>query len=146
MPSTSASISARPVAPRPLGQRQQGGGHRTGRVDDGLEVRVVEVEGVRRDAVDQRRAGHVQALGTAEHGGLRRWLRASHGRKRGVGCLVPRGAHGAARPVDEGAVGLVVDLASLQPARGGWRRMAGEDVGDGRGVVVGGDLGVASHE
>jgi hypothetical protein len=127
-----------------LGQRQQRAGHRTGRMDDGLEVRVVEVEGVRADAVDQRRAGHVHALAPAEQGGLRRGLKRLHRRQRGAGSVVVRGADGAADPVDEGAVRLVVD--GVAPASA---RVAGdesrEDVGDWRGVMVGGDLGVAGH-
>jgi hypothetical protein len=87
MPSTSASISARPAGPV-LGQRQHGRRHRPGRVDDGLQVRVVKVEGVRGDAVDERGAGHVHLLAAAEHAGLRRGLQHLHGRQRGVGGLM----------------------------------------------------------
>ena len=41
-------------------------------MDDGAQVRVVEVEDVRADAVHQRGVHHVDALVPAEHGGLRR--------------------------------------------------------------------------
>ena len=43
-----------------------------GRMDDRLELGVVEIEHVARDAVQQRRVQHVEALGAAEHGGARR--------------------------------------------------------------------------
>jgi hypothetical protein len=72
-----------------LGQRQHRRGHRAGRVDDGLQVGVVEVEGVRGDAVDQRGAGDVDLLGAAQHGGLRRRLQHLHGGQGGVGRFVP---------------------------------------------------------
>ena len=48
-----------------LGQREQCRGHRARRMDDGLQVGVVEVEGVRADAVDEGRAGDVDAFPTA---------------------------------------------------------------------------------
>ncbi len=47
-----ASRGARAPRPAPAAPRRD----RTGGMDDGLQVRVVEVEGVRGDAVDQRRA------------------------------------------------------------------------------------------
>ncbi len=84
MPRTIASISCRPDRPSVLGQRQRRRGHRARRVDDGLQVGVVEVEGVRADAVEQRRAGHVDLLGAAEHARLRGGLQHLHGGQRGV--------------------------------------------------------------
>ena len=128
-----------------LGQRQQRRRHRAGGVDDGLEVRVVEVEGVRGDAVDQRGAGHVDPLGAAQHAGLRGGLQQLHGGQRRIGGFVVRGADGAAQPVEEGAVRLVVHRVA-PAARGVAGDELGQDLRDGRGVVVGGDLGVAGHE
>ena len=56
---------------RVLRQREDRRRDRAGRVDHGLEMRVVEVERVRRDAVHQRRVQDVEPLAAAEHGGLR---------------------------------------------------------------------------
>jgi hypothetical protein len=56
-----------------------------------------------------------------------------------------RSAHSATEPVGEGTV--CVMLNGLAPAFG---RMCGDEFSqnlcDGRGVVVGGDLGIAGHE
>ena len=54
-----------------LGQRERGRRNRSRRMDDRLEVRVVEVEGVRRDAVEERGACDVHTLAAAEHRRLR---------------------------------------------------------------------------
>ncbi|MNN14600.1 hypothetical protein D3C81_1276740 [compost metagenome] len=127
-----------------LGQRQHGGGHRAGRVDDGLQVRIVEIERMRGNAIHQRGAGHVHLVPAAQHRGLRRRLEFRHSGQRGHGGLMPGRAHGAAQPVHEGAMGFVVHLAA--PAL---RRMRGhelaEDARDRRGVVIGGDMGIACH-
>ena len=127
-----------------LRQREHGRCDRARRMDDRLQVRVVEVEGVRRDAVDQRRARHVDALAAAEHGGLRRRLQHGHSRQRGVGRLVAGGTDRAAEPVVERAVRLV--LHSVVPAA---RRVAGhesrQDAGDRRCLHLGGDPGVLRH-
>ena len=58
--------------PDVLGQRERRRCDRSRRMDDRLEVRVVEVEGMRRDAVDERGARNVDALAAAEHRRLRR--------------------------------------------------------------------------
>jgi len=50
-----------------LRQGEDRRGNRTGRMDDGLEVRVVEVEHVRADAVHQRRVQNVHPFATSEH-------------------------------------------------------------------------------
>ena len=55
-----------PAGAAPLGQRQHRRGDRPGGMDDRLQVGVVEVEGVRGDAVDERGARHVDLLGAAE--------------------------------------------------------------------------------
>ena len=115
-------------------------------MDDGLEVGVVEVEGVRGDAVDQRGAGHVHLFGAAQHAGLRRGLQQLDRGQGGIGGFVVRRTDGAAQPVQEGAVRFMIDgVAPAAAGKGVVGDEFGQDVGDGRGVVVGGDLGVAGH-
>ena len=59
--------------------------------------------------------------------------------------VVPRRADGAAQPVVEGAMRLVLDRVA--PAAGGVASdEAGQDVGDRRRVLLGGDFGVAGHD
>ena len=125
MPRTSASISCRPLAPMMLGERQRRRGDRAGGVDDRLQVRVVEVERVRRDAVEQRRAGDVDALAAAEHRRLRRGRQLLHGGERRLGRRMPRRADRAADPVQERAVRLVLD--GVAPAA---RRMRRDELGE----------------
>ena len=48
-------------------EREDRRGDRPGRMDDGLQVRVVEVEHVRADAVHQRGVQDVHPLAAAEH-------------------------------------------------------------------------------
>ncbi len=127
-----------------LGQRKHRRGHRSGGMDDGLEVRVVEIERVRGDAVDERRARHVDALGASEHRRLRGGLEHRDGGQRRLGRFVRRGADRAADPVVERTVRFAFDRVA--PAA---RRMpgheAGEDAGDRRRLRVGGHLRVACH-
>ncbi len=144
MPSTSASTTSRPGEPAVFGQRQHRRGHRPRGMDDRLEVRVVEVEGVRGDAVDERGARHVELLAAAEHARLRRRLEHLQRCQRRLAGLVTRGADRAAEPVVEGAMRLVLDR--IAPAA---RRMVGdelrEDGGDRGRRGVGGDGGVAGQ-
>ena len=127
-----------------LADREQGGGNRTRRVDDRLEMRIVEVEGVRRDSVHERRARHVDLLGSTQHGRLRRRLKHPDRRQSRLGGLVPRRTDRAADPVQEGAVRFVLDGVAPAP-----RRMRGDEPGqdlrDGRGVTIRLDSGVACH-
>ena len=60
-------------------QSQRGGGDGASRVDDRLEVGVVKIKGVGADAVEQRCAGHVQLVVSAQHAGLRGGLQHLHG-------------------------------------------------------------------
>ena len=84
-----------------LRQGQQRRDDRPGRVDHRLEVRVVEVEDVRADAVHQRRVQHVHSLAPAEHRGLRRTRERRQRADGGIERLVARSAHGAAGPVEQ---------------------------------------------
>ena len=127
-----------------LGQRQQRRGHRPGRVDDGFEVSVVKVKSVRADAIEQGRAGHVYFVAAAQHAGLGRRLQQAHRRKCGLHRLVLRRADGAAQPVEKSAVrGMVHCVGPTARGMGGHKMR--QQLGDGRGVVVGGDLGIAGH-
>ncbi len=56
---------------RVLGERERRRGDRTGRVDDRAQMRIVEIERVRRDAVQHRRARDVDALGASQDRRLR---------------------------------------------------------------------------
>ncbi len=127
-----------------LGERQHRRCDRTGGMDDGLEVRVVEIEGVRSDAVDQRGAGHVDFLGAPEHRRLRRGLEHLHRRQRGIRRVVARSADGAAEPIVESAMCLVFD-AGGKSAGAMTNDELGEDPRDGWRRVVGGHRGVMRH-
>ena len=58
-------------------------------MNDGLQMRVVEVEHVRADAVHQRRVHDVQPLAAPEHGRLRRSGERRQRRDRAIHRLVP---------------------------------------------------------
>ena len=128
-------------------QCEQGRSHRAGRMNDGLQMRVVEVEGVRGDAVDQRSAGHVDFFAATGQGGLFGRLQHRDRSQRGVGSFMMGGADGAAKPVHEGAVRFMVDFGA--PAAIGKAGVGGDefgqDLGDRWCIVVGDDLGIASH-
>ena len=116
-------------------------------MDDGLEVGVVEVEGVRGDAVDQRGAGNVNLSRTAGQRGLGRGLQHLDRCQGSVGGLVVRGTVCAAQPVHESAVRFMVHLCTLAACQvvGMGGHELGQDVRDRRSMVVGSDLSVAGH-
>ena len=128
-----------------LGQSHDGRSHRACRVNDGFEVGVVKVKGMRGDAVEKRGAAHVHFFTATQHAGLRRGLQHLCGGQGCVSGFMVGGTHGAAEPVGEGTVRVM--LNRIAPAFGG---MCGnefrQNLCDGRGVVVGGDLGIAGHE
>ena len=144
MPSTSESISCAAGRADQLGERERGRSDRPRRMDDRLQVRVVEVERVRRDAVDQCRARNVDALGTAKHGRLRGGLQRPHRSQSRVRRFMLRRADRAADPVEQRAMRLFVDR--IAPAA---RRMLGnearQNLRDRRRIVVGGNLRVTRH-
>jgi hypothetical protein len=127
-----------------LGQCQQGRGHWPGGVDDGFQVGVVKVKGVRGNAVDQRRSPHVHPLAAPEQARLRGRVKGLHGGQCGLHAFMARCANRATDPVEPGAQGFVLDRVA-PTARGVAGHMAGQDVGDGGRVVVSADLGVAGH-
>ena len=99
-----------------LGQGERCGGNRSARMNDGLEMRVVEVEGVRADTVEQRRSTHVDALMSAENAHLRCGLEILERCKRRCDCAVARRADRASHPVEKSALRLAFD--ELVPAAG----------------------------
>ena len=84
-------------------------------MDDGAQVRVVEVEHVRADAVHQRGVQDVHALLAAEHAGLRRPGEGRQRADRDIDGFVPRPAHGAAHPVQQRARGFFADAPREGP-------------------------------
>jgi len=114
------------------------------RHDDRLEVRVVEVEGVRGDAVEQGSAGDVELFCAAEQRGLGRRSQSLHCGQRGLHGFVLRWPDGTADPVGERAVGFGVDRIA-PAARRVLDREAGQIRRDGRGVGIGADGAVACH-
>jgi hypothetical protein len=137
-------MRSRPLALVTFGEREERGGDGPRGVDHRLQVRVVEIERVRGDAVHQRGACHVHLLGAAEDARLRRGVEHAHAPQRGFRGLVARRADGAAHPVQERAVRFVLD--GVVPAAGGMRgNELREDRRDGRRVEVCRDLCVAGH-
>ena len=134
-----------PARANVLGQRDDGRSHRAGRVNDGFEVGVVKVKGVRGDAVEQRSAAHVYFFAATEYAGLRRGLEHLCGGQGCVSRFMVGGTHGATEPVGEGAVCVMVHR--IAPTFGGVRGdKFRQNLRDGRSIVVGGDLGIAGHE
>jgi len=127
-----------------LGQREKRRRYRACRVDDGFEVGVVKVKRVRRDAVDQRRAANVHLLCAAKDRGLRGGLQHIHCRQRSVARLMVRDTDGATQPVEEGSMAFMID-GGVPATRWVVRDIFGEDAGNGRGVVVGLDLGITCN-
>ena len=107
-----------------LGQRQRRRRDGARGMDDRGEVRVVVVERVRRNAVQQRGARHVDTLAAAQERCLRAGRELPHGRERGFDRRVARRADGAADPVQEGAVRLALDAVVPAP-----RRMRRDELG-----------------
>ena len=82
----------------------QGHHHRRDRargVDDCLEMRVVEIENVAGDAVEQAGVQQVDALAAAHDGGCRRPAEFPNSGQRPVYGGMPGSAHGASHPVQE---------------------------------------------
>ena len=138
-------MTSRPLDPDVLGERERRRRDRPGRMDDRLEVRVVEVERVRRDAVQERGARHVDALAAAEDRRLRRRRELLHGGERRVERRMARRADRAAEPVHERAMRLALHRRR-EPRGRMLRDELGEDARDRRRVGVGGDFGVVSHQ
>ena len=109
-----------------------------------LQMRIVEIECMRRNAVQQSRARNIDTFATAEDGRLRRWRELHHCRECRVCGGMVRCADGASEPIHECAMRFGIDV--MAPSA---RRMIGdkfgEDARDGGRVVVGVDLCVLGH-
>ena len=92
-----------------LRQRQERRGNGTCRMDDGLQMRVVEIEDVARNAVEERGIEDVDPFGAAQNAALRRPENGLHRSQRAVDRLVTAAADGAARPVHQRAQGFFAD-------------------------------------
>src|SRR5581483_5810418 len=86
---------------RTFGERQDRGRDRAARMDDGLEMSIVEVEYVRADAVDQRGVQYIQPLAPPEHARLRSTGKFRERRQRTLDGFVPATADGAADPIQK---------------------------------------------
>ena len=106
---------------------------------------IVEIEGMRADAVQERRARNIDPLATASDGRLRRGLENLYCSQRPLGCLVPGGTDRATQPIQKSAVRLMVDRIRPSPGRVTGDKFS-ERAGDWRGVVVRLDLSVTGHD
>ena len=84
-----------------FGEREERRDDWPGRIDDGLQMSVVEVEHVGADAVHQRGMQDVEPFASAEHRclcGSREWRERGN---RHIDSLVTRSAHRAPDPVEQ---------------------------------------------
>ena len=110
--STPRMNACRNAAPRDrlaFREREDRGSDRPARMDHRLQMRVVEVERVRGDAVHERRLHDVQAVAAPEHGRLARPGKRRERRERAFHRLVAARADRAAEPVQDRARGLMPD-------------------------------------
>ena len=113
-------------------------------MNDRFQMRVVEIERMRRDAVDQRRACNVNALGTSKDGCLRSGLQHAHRSESCIRCFMFRRAHGAPYPVKQRAMRFFIHCIA-PAARGMLRYEARQNGGDRWRVRVSGNLRVTRH-
>ena len=114
-------------------------------MDDGLEMGVVEIEGVRGDAVDQRRVGDIHPIGAPQHRRLRGRLEDLDRTQRGPCGFVMRCADGTTQPVQKSPVGFMLDFGR-PAARWMLRNECAENLRDRRGVLICFDFGVDGHD
>ena len=91
-------------------QRDNGGGHRTRRMNDGLQVRIVIVEDVAGHAVEECRVHDIEPFAPAEQRGLRRSRERRERGHRDVDRLVMRAADRDTDPVQECPHALFPDI------------------------------------
>ena len=91
-------------------------------MDDAAGVRVVEVEAVHQDAVEQRRVPRRQAQRQADHGHLARPAQAGNGRRGLVGEIVAAGGKRDAGGIEHQVLGALAHLAGDR----GRRQVMGE--------------------
>ncbi len=100
-----------------FGQCGNRGRYRHRRMDDRAQMRVVEVEHVRADRIDERCVEYVEPLAPAEHGRLRRPREFAQARQRGIDGGIVAAAERAAEPVKQRALRLVPHFArQFRPA------------------------------
>ena len=92
-----------------LGERQRRRRDRAGGMDDRPQVRIVEIERVRGDSVEERRARDVHALAAAQQARLGAGSELVHRRERGIYRRMARCADRTADPVQERPMGLALD-------------------------------------
>jgi hypothetical protein len=101
-------------------------------------MRVVEIEHVRGDAVDERRMQEVELVAAAEHARLTRPDERLDRCKGVVDRRVDGAADGAAGPIEKGADGLRIDRVR-NVVRNGSDREVGQNLGD-LGAIDGGGV------
>ena len=74
----------------------------------GFEMRVIEIEDMRADAVDERSMHDIEPFAAAEHRSLRGSGKRRERSQRDIDGLVMRPTDCAAKPVQDGAHGLVL--------------------------------------
>ncbi len=84
-----------------LRQRKNRGRHRTGRMNDRLQVGVVEIENMARHAIDEGGVHDIEPLAAAEQRGLRRAREGRERRDRDLHGLMTRSADRNADPVQQ---------------------------------------------
>src|SRR5206468_6397707 len=94
---------------RVFAEREDRGGDGTGGMDDGLEMRIVEVERVRGDTVEHRGMHDVDALASPQDRRLRWSEERSDSLQRAGDRRVTACAHGAPQPVQHGTLRLVIN-------------------------------------
>ena len=101
-------VSARRAAQ--LGERQQSGGHGPARMDQHVGMRIVEVQHVGGDAVDQGGMQDVRALAASQERRLSSAGKRGQAREHYVDRFMPGAPDRAAGPVDQRADRLVPDF------------------------------------
>jgi hypothetical protein len=99
---------------------------------------------VRRNAINERCARHVDALFPSEDRRLRRRLHDGKRTQRSISGLVMCCANRATEPIEKSAMRLVIDRVT-PTARWVMGHEFRERSCNGRRIVIGGDLGVACH-
>jgi hypothetical protein len=100
---------------------------------------------MRGDAVDEGCAGDIDPLAAAGDANLGRRLQHLDRGQGSARCSVITGTDGAAKPIQESTVGLVV--YRIRPSFGGMvGDKLGQDLGNGRGMVVCDDGGIGGHK
>jgi hypothetical protein len=104
--------------PRVLGERNHGGRHGNRGMDHRAQMRVVEIEYVGAQRVERCGIEYIHPLAAPEDGRLRPSGKIRERGQRRVDRLVPAAADRTARPIEQSALGLVVDLRrDRAPAR-----------------------------